>query len=249
MSERPVALVTGSTGALGSAICRRLAQNGFNLALHSRDLGGEQAARELANELSAEGATCLLVYADLPDAGQISEMFSAVSSEYGRLDVLVNNAGINKDQLLIRMSETEFDQVLAVNLKAAFLCLQSAAKLMIKQRYGRIINISSVAGQLGTYGQANYAASKAGLIALTKTAARELASRKITVNAVAPGFIDAGLTESLTAEQRQAFVAQVPLQRAGTPADVAHAVSFLAEEESGYITGQVIAVNGGLAMQ
>ncbi len=248
MSERPVALVTGSTGALGSAICRRLAKNGFDLALHSRGRSGEQVAQELANELSAAGVTCLLVSADLPDAGQISEMFSAVKNEFGRLDVLVNNAGVNKDQLLIRMSEAEFDQVLAVNLKAAFLCLQSAAKLMIRQRYGRIINIASVAGQIGTYGQANYAASKAGLIALTKTAARELASRKITVNAVAPGFIDAGLTSSLTEEQRQAFVAQVPLQRAGTPAEVAHVVGFLAEEESGYITGQVIGVNGGLAM-
>lgn len=248
MSNRPVALVTGSTGALGSAICRELAVD-FDLALHYRGESGLAQANELASELSTFGGKYLPVAAVLPDAQQISELFLQVKAEFGRIDVLVNNAGINKDQLLVRMSEEDFDQVIAVNLKSAFLCMQQAAKLMMRQRYGRIINIASVAGQLGTYGQANYAASKAGLIAMTKTAARELAARQITVNAVAPGFIDAGLTTKLTEEQRQAFIAQIPLARAGTAADVAYAVSFLAKEQAGYITGQVISVNGGLAMQ
>ncbi len=241
-----MALVTGSSGALGSAICANLAGQGFDLVLHGRDLSRQQ---QLAERLSATGVRCLPVVADLPDSSQIAEMFQQVKAEFGRLDVLVNNAGVNRDQLLVRMSEEDFDLVLAVNLKAAFLCTQQAAKLMMRQRYGRIINIASVAGQLGTFGQANYAASKAGLIALTKTAARELASRQVTVNAVAPGFIGAGMTASLTAEQQQAFVAQVPLQRAGTAADVANAVGFLAALEANYITGQVLNVNGGLAMQ
>lgn len=249
MNERPVALVTGSTGALGSSICRELAAAGFDLALHDRDASLAELTGHLVKELDVHGGRYLPVVADLPSADQICSMFEQVKTEFGRLDVLVNNAGINRDQLLVRMSESDFDLVMSVNLKAAFLCIQQAAKLMMRQRYGRIINIASVAGQMGTYGQANYAASKAGLIALTKTAARELAARKITVNAVAPGFIDAGLTNSLTEEQKQAFVAQVPLQRAGTPADVAHAVAFLAEEKSGYITGQVLSINGGLAMQ
>ena len=247
MNTRPVALVTGSTGALGSAICRELAVD-FDLALHYRGESELARVNELACELVAHGGKCLPVSADLPNAEQISNMFLRVKAEFGRIDVLVNNAGINKDQLLVRMSEEDFDQVIAVNLKAAFLCMQQAAKLMMRQRYGRIINIASVAGQLGTFGQANYAASKAGLIAMTKTAARELASRQITVNAVAPGFIDAGLTTKLTEEQRQAFISQIPLLRAGTPADVAYAVGFLAKEQAAYITGQVISVNGGLAM-
>lgn len=248
MTTRFVALVTGATGALGQAICRELATAGYDLVLHHRDSSGLEQAEQLAAELTQQGASCLTVAAELPDAEQIAAMFDQVKQRCGRLDVLVNNAGITKDQLLVRMSEADFDQVLAVNLKSAFLCLQQAAKLMMRQRYGRVINIVSVAGQIGTFGQANYAASKAGLIALTKTAARELASRQITVNAVAPGFIDAGLTDKLTDEQRQAFIAQVPLQRAGTPADVAYAVRCLAAEQAGYITGQVISVNGGLAM-
>ncbi|MGI6359280.1 MAG: 3-oxoacyl-[acyl-carrier-protein] reductase [Bacillota bacterium] len=246
MSERRVALVTGSAGALGSAICTVLASKGFDLVLHGRRMARQQ---ELAEQLSVHGIKCLPMVADLLDPAQIAEMFDQVKAEFGRLDVLVNNAGVNKDQLLVRMTEEDFDLVLSVNLKAAFLCIQQAAKMMMRQRYGRIINITSVAGQLGTFGQANYAASKAGLIALTKTAARELAARQITVNAVAPGFIGAGMTDSLTDQQQEAFIAQVPLKRAGTPFDVANAVGFLAAEEANYITGQVLAVNGGLAMQ
>ncbi len=248
MSERQVALITGSTGSLGTAICYELAAAGFDLALHCRGAKGLDKARDLACELSHYGGTYLPVEAELISAVQISAMFSQIKQEFGRLDVLVNNAGINRDQLMVRMSEADFEQVLDINLKAAFLCMQQAAKLMMRQRYGRIINIASVAGQIGNYGQANYAASKAALIGLTKTAARELAARKITVNAVAPGFIDAGLTRSLTPEQREAFIAQVPLGRAGSPRDVAFAVGFLASAEADYITGQVLSVNGGLLM-
>lgn len=248
MSERQAALVTGSTGSLGTAICYELAAAGFDLALHCRGAKGREKAQDLAYELSHYGGTYLPVEAELPSAHEISAMFSHIKQELGRIDVLVNNAGLNRDQLLVRMSEADFEQVLDVNLKAAFLCMQQAAKIMMRQRYGRIINIASVAGQLGTFGQANYAASKAALIGLTKTAARELAARQITVNAVAPGFIDGGLTRSLTPEQREAFVAQVPLGRAGSPRDVALAVGFLAAPKADYITGQVLSVNGGLVM-
>jgi len=248
LQERRVALVTGSTGSLGTAICYELAAAGFDLALHCRGAHGLMKAQQLALELSHYGGIYLPVTAELPDAGQIARMFAEIKETFGRLDVLVNNAGVNRDQLLIRMGQEEFEQVLDVNLKAAFLCLQHGAKMMIRQRYGRIINIASVAGQLGTYGQANYAASKAALIGLTKTAARELASRQITVNAVAPGFIDAGLTSSLTPEQRESFIAQIPLGRPGSPRDVALAVGFLAGDKADYITGQVLNVNGGLLM-
>lgn len=248
MSERQVALVTGSTGSIGTAICYELAAGGFDLALHCRGAKSLAKAQDLAFELSHFGGTYLPVEAELPSADQIAAMFAKIKHEFGRLDVLVNNAGLNRDQLLVRMSEADFEQVLDVNLKAAFLCMQQAAKLMMRQRYGRIISIASVAGQLGTFGQANYAASKAALIGLTKTAARELAARQITVNAIAPGFIDAGLTRSLTPEQREAFIAQIPLGRAGSPRDVALAVGFLAADKADYITGQVLGVNGGLVM-
>lgn len=248
MQERRVALVTGSTGSLGTAISYELAAAGFDVALHCRSAKGLAKAQQLAFELSHYGGTYLPVTAELPDAEQIAHMFSRIKESFGRLDVLVNNAGLNRDQLLVRMGQEDFEQVLDINLKAAFFCMQHAAKIMMRQRYGRIINIASVAGQLGTYGQANYAASKAALIGLTKTAARELAARQITVNAVAPGFIDAGLTRSLTPEQREAFIAQVPLGRAGSPRDVALAVGFLAGDKADYITGQVLNVNGGLLM-
>lgn len=249
MSKRRVALVTGSIGSLGTAICYELASAGFDIALHCRGSKGLEKARDLASEFCHYGGTYLPFQADLLDTQQISDMFTAIKQRFGRLDVLVNNAGLNKDQLLVRMSEEDFDLVMDVNLKAAFLCLQQAAKMMMRQRYGRVINITSVAGQIGTFGQANYAASKAALIALTKTAARELAPRQVTVNAVAPGFIDAGLTRSLTPAQREAFLAQVPLGRAGSPRDVALAVGFLAADKADYITGQVLSVNGGLVMQ
>lgn len=248
MHQRRVALVTGSTGSLGTAISYELAAAGFDVALHCRGDKGLAKAQELAYELSHYGGTYLPVTAELPDAEQISNMFSQIKQECGRVDVLVNNAGINRDQLLVRMSESDFEQVIDINLKAAFLCMQQAAKLMMRQRYGRIVNIASVAGQLGTFGQANYSASKAALIGLTKTAARELAPRQITVNAVAPGFIDAGIARSLTPEQRETFIAQVPLGRAGSPRDVALAVGFLAADKADYITGQVLSVNGGLVM-
>lgn len=242
--QHPVALITGATGAIGQAIATRLAQDGYALILHCR-MSSRQLAADMAEQL---GVPTKVVTADLSASQDIGDLFAASMAAFGRLDVLVNNAGINKDQLLLRMREEDFDQVLNVNLKAAFLCTQQAAKIMMRQRQGRIVNIVSIAGQIGTFGQANYAASKAGLIALTKTTARELAARGIAVNAVAPGFIQGGLTEGLTAEQKTAYVAQIPLGRPGLPEEVAHAVAFLADKRSVYITGQVLAVNGGLLM-
>ncbi len=248
MTTRPVALVTGSTGALGMAIVRRLAADGYDLAIHHQSERSLGIATQLVEEFTAIGVRAVPIAANLLDSAQITAMFNQIKAEFGRIDLLVNNAGITKDQLLVRMREEDFEQVLAVNLKAAFLCTQQAALQMMRQRSGSIINIASVAGQLGTYGQANYAASKAGLIALTKTSARELAGRNVTVNAVAPGFIETGLTSKLTEEQRKAYVEQVPLKRPGTADDVAHAVAFLADPRSRYITGQVLAINGGLHM-
>jgi 3-oxoacyl-[acyl-carrier protein] reductase len=171
-----------------------------------------------------------------------------IVKESGRLDILVNNAGITRDGLLVRMKEEDWDQVLAVNLKGAFNCLKAAAKIMIKQRSGRIINISSIVGIMGNAGQANYVASKAGLVGLTKSAARELASRNITVNAVAPGFIETAMTQNLPEKVREAMLAQIPLNRFGAPVEVAHAVAFLASDQAAYITGQVMHVNGGMLM-
>jgi 3-oxoacyl-[acyl-carrier protein] reductase len=175
-------------------------------------------------------------------------MIDAAVKAFGRLDILVNNAGITRDGLLIRMKEEEWDAVLTVNLKGAFLCTRAASKVMTKQRYGRIINIASVVGQMGNAGQANYCASKAGLIGLTKSNARELAKRSITVNAVAPGFIATAMTDALPEKVRDELTAQIPLERLGSPDDIANAVVFLASEKSGYVTGQVLAVNGGMYM-
>ena len=241
-----VALVTGGSRGIGRAIARRLAEEGADLAICARNAA---AAGDVAASMAALGRRCLVRQADVADAAQAAELVAATIAELGRLDVLVNNAGVTRDNLLMRMKEEDWDEVLAINLKGAFNCVRAAVRPMLKARGGRIVNITSVVGLLGNAGQANYAASKAGLIGLTKSLARELASRRITANAVAPGLVpETGMTAGLTEQQQEQMIATVPLGRAGTPEDVAHAVAFLASDQAAYITGQVLAVDGGMAM-
>jgi len=241
-----IALVTGAARGIGRSIALALAQP--NLTIYLNDvLLGEEAART-QQEVEAKGATARLVAFDVADGAAVQQGVDRVVKESGRLDILVNNAGITRDNIIVRMKEAEWDAVLAVNLKGAFNCIRAVSKPMIKQRGGRIINISSVVGVMGNPGQANYVASKAGLIGLTKTVARELASRNITVNAVAPGFIQTEMTEALPEAVRQQMLAQIPMGRFGTSEEVAQAVVFLASDAAAYITGQVIHVNGGMLM-
>jgi len=241
-----IALVTGAARGIGRSIALALAQPGLTIYLNDVLLG-EEAART-QQEVEAKGATARLVAFDVADGAAVQQGVDLVVKESGRLDILVNNAGITRDNIIVRMKEAEWDAVLVVNLKGAFNCIRAVSKPMIKQRSGRIINISSVVGVMGNPGQANYVASKAGLIGLTKAVARELASRNITVNAVAPGFIQTEMTEALPEATRQLMLTQIPLGRFGTPEEVAQAVAFLASEAAAYITGQVIHVNGGMLM-
>ena len=244
--ERRVALVTGAARGIGRAIALALAQPGLTLYLNDVVLGEE--AVKTQQEVEAKGAATRLVEFNVAEAAQVNQGIDHILKESGRIDILVNNAGITRDNLIMRMKETEWDAVLGVNLKGAFNCLRAVSKPMVKQRGGRIINISSVVGVMGNPGQANYVASKAGLIGLTKTVARELASRNITVNAVAPGFIQTEMTEALPEATKQLMLAQIPLGRFGTAEEVAQAVAFLASDAAAYITGQVIHVNGGMLM-
>jgi 3-oxoacyl-[acyl-carrier protein] reductase len=238
-----VALVTGASRGIGRAIACQLAARGALVVAGARGDHAEAVVREIRAEgHHAEAATL-----DVTDAPAVERLVADIVARHGRLDVLVSNAGIARDQLLIRMKPADWDAVLATNLTAAFTCVQAVARPMIKQRGGRIIAISSVVGQIGNAGQANYAASKAGLIGFAKSMARELASRAITVNVVAPGLVDTDMTRAL-GDAREKWVAQVPLGRFGTPDDVAAAVCFLASDEASYITGHVLAVNGGLHM-
>lgn len=241
-----VALVTGAARGIGRAIAIFLARPGLTLYLNDIALG-EEASRT-QQEVTARGAQAKLIEFNVADAGQVQQAVDEILKESGRLDLLVNNAGITRDNLILRMKEEEWDAVLAVNLKGAYNCIRAVSKAMVKQRFGRIINISSVVGVMGNPGQANYVASKAGLIGLTKSVARELASRNITVNAVAPGFIQTEMTESLPAKVKEEMLAQIPLGRFGTPEEVAQTVAFLASEAAAYLTGQVIHVNGGMLM-
>ena len=240
------AIVTGGGKGIGRAVCLALAEQGVNVAVNYA--GSQSAAEETAALCREKGVQAMAVQADVAQADQVEALFAKATEAFGRLDILVNNAGITRDNLIVRISEEDFDAVLSTNLKGAFLCCKKAARLMMRQRWGRIVNLSSVVGLRGNAGQANYCASKAGVIGLTKSLARELSSRCVTVNAVAPGFIDTDMTRVLSEDVKNAILSQVPLGTFGQAEDVARAVSFFAAETSGYITGQVLCVDGGMAM-
>ena len=240
-----VAIVTGSGQGIGREIALKLADQGASIVISDVNAA---TAKEVASEIKAKNGKSIAIPANVAVADEIHKLVEQTLSSFGHIDILVNNAGITRDGLLLRMSEADWDLVLNINLKGAFICTQAVLRHMIRQRWGRIVNIASVVGLTGNAGQANYAASKAGLIGLTKTTAREVASRAITVNAVAPGFIDTGMTQKLSENVKQEFLKQVPVGYFGLPKDVAYAVAFLVSEEANYITGQVINVNGGMAM-
>ncbi|MFH1283202.1 MAG: 3-oxoacyl-[acyl-carrier-protein] reductase [bacterium] len=241
-----VALVTGSAQGIGLTCAERLARDGCNIVIADIDNElADKTASEIIDKFKVEVLSSSL---DVTNFDQVAELVKKILDKWGRIDILINNAGITKDDLLIRMKEDAWDKVLAVNLKGSFNCIKACVRPMMKRESGRIVNIASVVGQMGNAGQANYSASKGGLIALTKTCAREFASRKITVNAVAPGFIRTRMTEVLSEEVKQKLSEQIPLQCLGEPMDIANAVAFLSSDEASYITGQVVAVNGGMYM-
>jgi len=237
-----VALVTGASRGIGKAIALRLAAAGATVAAGAR----AENARGTVEAITGAGGNADLVALDVTDGASIESAISGVLSRHGRIDILVNNAGITRDTLMLRMKREDWDAVLQTNLTGAYACVQAVLKPMVKQRSGRVINITSVVGQAGNAGQANYAASKAGLIGFTKALALEVASRNITVNAVAPGLIDTDMTRAIAAGAHEEWAARIPLKRLGTPDDVANAVVFLASDEASYITGHVLAVNGGM---
>ena len=239
-----VALVTGSSRGIGAVIAKRLALAGAKIALNYN--ASVAAAIEVREAISTDGGEAMLIAGDVSDEGQTQETIKAVIEHYGRIDILVNNAGIHRDRLLLRMTPADFDEVLQVNLRGAFLCTKYVMPHLIRQHYGRVVNMSSVVGLTGNPGQANYAAAKAGLIGFTKAVAREVASRNVTVNAVAPGYIATGMVEDLTEEQRSQILERIPMGRFGTSEDVAETILFLSSKGAGYLTGQVLTVDGGL---
>ncbi len=241
-----VALVTGSARGIGKAIGERFAAEGAFVVVS--DVAGEEAARETLAGIVSRGGQGAVEMFDVAESDGVDRAIGAVVAARGRLDVVVNNAGITRDALLMRMGDDDFDAVVKVNLRGTYLVTKAAAKVMVKQRSGRIVNVSSVVGQMGNFGQTNYAAAKAGILGFTKSAARELASRGITVNAIAPGFITTAMTDKLPENVRSAFLAQIPLGRFGAAEEVADLAAFLASDGAGYITGQVIGINGGLYM-
>lgn len=245
-NTRPAALVTGGGRGIGRAICLALAKAGFDVCINYA--ASAAAAEQTAEECKAFGVQAMTLQADVTDPTQCQALVETAAKTFGRLDVLVNNAGVTADKLILRMQEEDFDKVINANLKGAFFCCKTACKLMMRQRYGRIINISSVVGLHGNAGQSNYAASKAGLIGLTKSLAKEFAARGVTVNAVAPGFIETDMTAAMSDAAKEAALTAVPAGKIGHAEDVANAVAFLASAEAGYITGQVLCVDGGMDM-
>jgi 3-oxoacyl-[acyl-carrier protein] reductase len=246
--EGKVALVTGASRGMGKAIALKLASLGSKVAVNyvAIEDSNKVDADNLVESIIRLGGEAMSVEADVRDSEAVKAMVEQVTDKWSKIDILVNNAGINRDTLLLRMSDDAWDDVINTNLRGAYLCTKFAVRSMMRQEWGRIINISSVAGLFGNIGQSNYAASKGGLIAFTKTVAREMGSRNITVNAVAPGFIITGMTDKLPAERKEAILAMIPLRRFGQPGDVAELVGFLVSERAGYITGQVITIDGGI---
>lgn len=242
-----VALVTGGSRGIGRAIAQSLATTGATVVVNYR--GNQAAADETVASIEAAGGKAVAIQADVANAEDVERLFKDVSERFGRIDILVNNAGITRDTLMLRMKDDDWDAVMDTNLRGLFLCTRAALRPMTRARWGRIINITSVVGLMGNAGQANYAAAKAGIIGFSKSVAREIGSRSITVNAVAPGFIDTELTAVLGPETREALIKQIPLGRLGTPEDVASLVTFLASEQAAYITGQTFNTDGGMVMQ
>ncbi|WP_143322178.1 3-oxoacyl-[acyl-carrier-protein] reductase [Clostridium sp. HBUAS56010] len=245
MLEGKIAVVTGASRGIGRAIAIKLGSQGATVIVNYN--GSEEKAQEVVKEIEANGGKAEAVKCNVSDYESAGELFASVIKKFGKIDILVNNAGITRDNLLMKMSEEEFDAVINTNLKGVFNCMKHVSRQMIKQRGGRIINISSVTGVMGNAGQINYSAAKAGVIGMTKSFSREASSRGITVNAVAPGYIKTDMTEVLPDSVKTATLEQIPMKRFGTAEDVAGAVAFLASEEAGYITGQVLCVDGGMA--
>lgn len=246
MAEKKSALVTGGSRGIGRAIALELASQGMNVAVNYA--GSEAKANAVVDEIKAAGGHAIAIQANVGSMDEVQGMMKEVIAEFGSLEVLVNNAGITRDNLLMRMKEQEWDDVINTNLKGVFNCTKSVTRQMMKQRYGRIINVASVVGVAGNAGQANYVAAKAGVIGLTKTTAKELASRNITVNALAPGFIETDMTDELSDEVKSGMKGQIPLGRLGAAEDIAKAVKFLSSDDANYITGQTLHIDGGMVM-
>lgn len=246
MLNGKVALVTGASRGIGKAIALTLAKYGADVAVNYN--GSKERAEETSEEIRAMGRQALLVQGSVADANACAEIFRQVEETFGKVDILVNNAGITKDNLAVRMTEEEFTQVIDTNLKGAFFCMKEAGKRMMKKRYGRIVNISSISGVHGNAGQINYCAAKAGVIGMTKSLAKELAARNVTVNAVAPGYIETDMTAVLPEKVKEAALTQIPLKRMGKPEDIAETVAFLASDRASYITGQTLLVDGGMGI-
>lgn len=241
-----IALVTGASRGIGSAIAKKLAENGAYVYVNYN--GSKEKADAVVTEITRSGGKAETVQCSVSDYNACKDMIDAIIKKSGRLDILVNNAGITRDNLLMKMSEEDYDKVLDTNLKGTFNTIRHASRYLLKQRSGRIVNISSVSGVLGNAGQANYSASKAGVIGLTKSAARELASRGINVNAIAPGYVDTEMTSALSDKVKEQLIEQIPLKRVAAPEDIANAVLFLASDAASYITGQILSVDGGMAI-
>ncbi|MFN7250876.1 MAG: 3-oxoacyl-[acyl-carrier-protein] reductase [Anaerobacillus sp.] len=246
MLKGKTALVTGASRGIGKAIALELARQGANVAVNFA--GNAQKAEEVVSEIKAFGVDAFAIKADVANSDEVAAMVKATIESFGSLDILINNAGITRDGLIMRMKEEDWDAVINTNLKGVFNCAKAVTRQMMKQRFGRIVNISSVVGVLGNAGQANYVAAKAGVIGLTKTLARELANRNITVNAVAPGFIETDMTDELSAEIKQELLKQIPLTKLGKPEDIAMVVRFLVSDDANYMTGQTLHVDGGMVM-